>query len=215
MLKLQKLALVSLISMASSFSYAQSTSEKTYFGLEVGTSSVDNATGELTSALVSGLGGSASATQSKNVNVFKFLIGYKHSDNVDLEVGYSKSSDVNLTFAGTTRGAVAYAGSATQGISGFEFSTNLRPDVSTGWNNAFVKVGMHNFKADYSLRVTSGSASIASSDSESGTGALYGFGYDYPMGNGSSLRFAYTKYSKIAGGDVSGSLVGVGFLKKF
>jgi len=215
MLNFKKSAVIALLAVASTSSFAQSASGKTYFGLELGSSKVDNATGELTSSLVSSLGGSAAATQDSSIKLFKFLAGYKYSDNIDLEAAYLKSSDVNLTFSGTTRGSVAYAGAATQSISGFEFSTNLRPDVATGWNNAFLKLGVHNFTADYSLRVTSGSASVATSSSDSGSGTLYGFGYDYPMGNGSNIRFAYTKYNKVAGGETSGSVIGLGFTKQF
>jgi hypothetical protein len=214
-MKLQKAAAIALFAMASTHAFAQTAVGQTYFGLEVGASKVDNATGELTSALVSSLGGSASATQDAGLSTFKILGGYKYSDNIDLEAAYLKSSDVNLTFAGTTRGGSSYAGLASQSLSGFEFSTNLRPDVSTGWNNAFIKLGMHSFTADYSLRVTSGSASVSSSSSESGTGALYGLGYDHPMGNGTNLRFAYTRYNKAAGGDSSGSVIGFGFTKQF
>jgi hypothetical protein len=214
-MKLQKAAAIALFAIAATPTFAQTTVGQKYFGLEIGSSKVDNATGELTSALVSSLGGSASATQDASLKTFKILVGYKHSDNIDLEAAYLKSSDINLTFAGTTRGGTSYAGLASQSLSGLEFSTNLRPDVSTGFNNAFLKLGVHNFTADSSLRVTSGSASVATSSSESGSGTLYGFGYDHPMGNGANIRFAYTKYNKVAGGDISGAVIGVGFTKQF
>lgn len=214
-MKLQKTAAAVLFALAASASFAQTSVGQTYFGFEFGSSKVDDATGTLTTSLVAGLGGSASATQDSSMSTFKALLGYKHSENVDLEVAYLKSSDINLTFAGSTRNSSSYAGTATQSLSGLEFSANLRPDVSTGWNNAFVKLGAHNFTADYSLKVTSGSASIATSGSDSGTGTLYGFGYDYPISSGSNVRIAYTKYSKVAGEDISGSVIAVGFTKQF
>lgn len=204
------------IAVASGAAVAQTAVGKAYWGLEVGSSKVENETGSLTSSLVSNLGGSASATEDSNMSAFKILGGYKYSENIDFEGAYFKSSDVNLTFAGTSRNGTSYAGNAAMSVSGFEGSVNLRPSVASGFNNAYLKAGVHSLTSDTSLRLTSGSVSISNSSSQTGTGTLYGLGYDHPIGDGNSLRIQCVKYRDVAGESGSGgTVVSFGFLKQF
>lgn len=214
-MSIKKSAVACCMLLATASSFAQSLENKIYFGAEIGSSKVDNATGELTSSLVSVLGGSATATQDASMRAFKFLAGYQVNENIDLEGAYISTSSINLNFSGVSSGNVAYSGSQSVKYSGFQYSANLRPNVSTGLNNLYAIVGGHNLTADASLAVRAGNVSVASSASKSGSGTLLGIGYDMPIEKDTNFRFAVTKYSKVAGLDIDGTIISFGLSKKF
>lgn len=194
---------------------AQSFQSKPYFGFEVGSAKVEDSTGVVASNLVAGLGGSASVTQDGSVQSYKLIGGYKYTENVDFEIGYLKTSTVDMNFAGVSRGAVAYSGNVGVKFSGFEYAAILRPSISSGWNNAYVKLGGHRLEADSTFRVAVGNVNLATNASVSGSGTLVGLGYDHPVDKNTSLRFAWTRYSDVAGEDNSAKFISIGAIYKF
>lgn len=196
-------------------SQAQTFEQKPYFGFEVGSATVEDATGPATSSLVAGLGGTATATQDSTIQSYKLIGGYKYSENLDFEVGYLKTSSLDMNFSGVSRGNVAYSGGISLKLSGYEYAAILRPNVDTGWNNAYLKIGGHKLDGDLDINVRAGNVSAADSASTSGNGTLFGLGYDHPLDKKTSLRFALTEYKKIAGEDITARFVSVGAIYKY
>jgi hypothetical protein len=207
-----KSVLIALAVLATFSAHADQS--KTYFGGEFGVSKVDDATGNLTSSLVSAVGGAATATQDSTVSTFKLVGGYRYTENVDLELAYFQSSTINLNFNGVARNSVAYTGNANMKFSGFEYAANLRPSVASGWNDLYFRVGGHSSKVDYGLTVT-GNSTISTSQSYSGTGTLYGLGYDQRIDGTTKVRYSAIKYTKVGGEDVGGTVYSIGIVKDF
>jgi hypothetical protein len=193
---------------------ANAQQSKTYLGGEFGVSKVDNVTGDLTSNLVNAVGGAATATQDSTVSTFKFLGGFRYTENVDLELAYFQSSTTNLNFNGVARNSVAYTGNANMKFSGFEYATNLRPSITSGWNDLYFRVGGHSSKVEYGLSVT-GNSTVATSQSKSGSGTLYGIGYDQAINDTTKARYSVIKYTKVGGEDVGGTVYSIGIVKNF
>jgi hypothetical protein len=208
--------LLALATLASAhMASAQTFQSQPYFGFEVGSTKVQDATGSTASSLVSSLGGSAVVTQDSSVQSYKLIGGYKVSENLDLELSYLKTSTLDMNFAGVSGGNVAYSGNVNVKFSGYEYSAIVRPSISSGWNNAYVKLGGHTLDADAGFRVTAGNVNVGTSASVSGTGLLVGVGYDYPVDKNTSLRFAWTRYSDVAGEDITAKFVSIGAIYKF
>ena len=189
---------------------------KPYFGIEVGSTKVDNASGPVAAELVTALGGTATATQNTTITATQLVGGYKATENVDVELAYVNTSKLSLNFSGVSSGSVAYAGAIGMKISGFSYSVNLRPSVSTGFNGAFLKIGGHNFDADLTTSLSAGSVAVASSSTISGSGTLFGVGYDIPLDNASDVRVSWTKYNKVAGeSDISAKFLNIGYIRRF
>jgi hypothetical protein len=206
---------IAAISLSATSSFAQnSTATKGYVGAEFGSVQFKDQT-PLASALVSANGGTATSTQDTGVTVGRFFGGLTITENFDAEVAYINTATANATFSGVTRTAVAYSGSATIKITGFDFSALIRPSQSSGLNGLFVRVGGHSLSWQTDVRVATGTSSGAASTT-SGTGALLGFGYDGKFTDKFGYRVAYTAYNSAAG--VSGndvSMFSVGLIARF
>ncbi len=207
---------VSLVASMSSLSaMAQADSKRFYGGAEIGSASVQNHTGEVSRALVSAVGGSVVVTQDSRVTVGRLFGGYTVTENVGLELGYSQSGDVSMRIAGVSSGSVAYTGTATGSYSGLDYSVILRPNVSTGVNGLFLRLGGHSLTGKANATLSAGLNTASASSSVSGSGTLIGIGYDLNAGPG-QVRFGYTKMNKLGGqSDASTGLLSVGYLMKF
>jgi len=190
--------------------------EKFYGGLEIGRASVANDTGPLTRALVSQVGGSASATQDSSINDYRIFGGYALNENVNFELGYVKTSSLGLNFAGVSGGSSAYTGSASQKFSGFDYSVLLRPNVSTGLNKLFFRVGGHSLKGDLDFTINGPGGTASGSDSRSGTGTLFGIGYDINLAKNIDARVSANRLNRIAGqSDANATVYSLGVLTRF
>ncbi len=189
---------------------------KFYFGVDVGGTALEDQTSDLSSGLVRAVGGTASASQSKSLTNLKVFGGYKFSENVDLELGYFSTSTLNMTFSGRSSNNTAYSGSLNGSASGFEYSVNLRPSTTSGWNDLYFKLGATTSTLKTSLSVT-GNSSIASSQNYSGTGAVYGLGYDKKIGTETKIRFGLTRYNQVGSSDLAfkGNVLSIGFRNDF
>lgn len=207
-------SLCAVLCLTATQAMAQSASEqKAYGGLEYAWVKFKDQT-SIASILVSSLGGTATSTQDTGVGVGRFYGGYAFTENLGAEIGYVTSSKANATYSGVARNGVAYSGNATYEVSGFDYAAVIRPSKASGMNGLFFKLGGHSLSGDSTVRVVTGAGSGAASSSVSGSGTLYGFGYESDISPKMAVRFAYTNYSKIAG--VSGSdaniyTVGVNF----
>ncbi len=188
---------------------------KGYLGVEYGAVKFKDQT-SVASALVSAVGGSASSVQDTGISVGRFFGGINLTENVGAELGYVMSGTANATFSGVSRTSVAYSGSASQKISGFDYSALIRPNVSTGFNGVFVRVGGHSMSIQTDVSIVTGSSSGVSNSTTSGTGSLIGLGYDGKINDKLDFRIAYTSYNNVAG--ISGNdsnLWTIGLIGKF
>lgn len=194
---------------------AQAQQKQLYWGAELGSAKLSDATADLNAALVSEVGGSASSTQDKNIGMFKIVGGYRYNEFVDMELAYLQSNSAKSNFKGVSSGSFAYSGNATLTFSGIEYAVNLRPSISSGWNGAYFRIGGHNLKLTTKVSIT-GAQTQQFTDSTSGAGLLYGVGYDTALNTSTKVRISAVKYSKFAGEyEDTASFVSVGLVRDF
>lgn len=187
-----------------------------YMGAGVGFSKVDNGLNDFNTDMVTLLGGSIASTQETSVQNLRLLGGYKVNENFAVEVGYVNSSKWDMSFSGTSGGSVSYSGNGNFSFSGVDVSAVLRPSIASGYNNFFAAVGVHSYKVKLGLGFNVGGTAYTSNTSESGTGTLFGVGYDMNIDKGMDLRFAVTRLNKLAGQSGSNTTnYGVGLIKHF
>ena len=212
---MKKLLLVAALSVATTSVFAQASSndaKKFYFGAEIGSTKLDNNAQEFANLLVATNGGSASVTQNTSVGTGRIFGGYTLNENVDLEVGYIQTGDIDYKFAGSTSGG-SYSGTSTVTVSGFDYSVLLRASKASGYNNAFLRVGGTSYKTKVE---TTGVNVTGGNGSESGMGYVYGVGYDLNVAKEIDVRFQINRLEKIAGeSDDKATVFSVGILGKF
>jgi hypothetical protein len=195
---------------------AQTADSKFYGGAEIGSSKLDNETGTTTSALVRAYGGSASATQDAAVRDFRIFGGYKVNENIDLELGYMQTSNFGMNVTGRSGGGVNYAMSVSAKYSGVDYTAVIRPSVDSGYNNLFARIGFTNYKGEATGSVSASGNTYTSNASVSGSGNIYGFGYDAPLNTNMSVRMSINRLTKIAGeSDNSATIYSIGLVNRF
>lgn len=195
------LIVISTLSLVSA-AHSQSLKSKWTGGIDYGSAKVPNETTSVATGLVSVLGGSASATQSSSISNFRVYGGYDLDENIGFELGYNQTSSATLNFSGTagsTYSNTAYTGSIGLKFTGFDYSGLFRPSIASGWNNLFFRVGMHNFESKVSGTVAVSTSSVAYSTTTSGSGPMYGFGYDTKISDDLDLRAQFIRLTKLAG----------------
>jgi len=203
---------VGLIGAASFGVSAQTFTPQFYAGAEAGYTAVQNNTQRFANGLVATNGGSASVTQNTGIALGRIFGGYKALENVDVELGATQTGNINYNFAGITRGSAAYAGTTSISVASLDYSVLLRPSISTGFNNLYVRLGGQWAKETASTtgNVTGGNGSV------SGNGYIYGLGYDQPIDKTFDARFQINRLQNIAGQSSDRATVfSVGFLGKF
>lgn len=193
-----------------------SAESKFYAGAEIGSYSSKDYTKELASTLVSQVGGTATASQDSTISNSRIFGGINVNENIGLELGYNQTSSYGFRFSGVSRTGVAYSGTASAKFGGLDYSVLFRPSVSTGLNGLFFRLGGHSLDQKTDVRLTAGNVTVSNNDNHSGTGALYGFGYDLKLSNTWGMRISYTSLYNVAG--ISGNdgyFVNIGVLAKF
>jgi hypothetical protein len=194
----------------------QAEQSKMYWGGEVGISHLDDQTGTVSTGLVNAVGGSASTSQDKNVTTFKVVGGYRYTENLDLEVGYFQSATARMNFNGVSSGAVAYTGNANLNFSGVEYAANVRPSVSSGWNELYFRIGGHTSRLETDISINANAVTASANKTYSGSGTLYGLGYDQKFNETTKIRYSAVKYSRVGGeSDSGGSVFSIGVVKNF
>ena len=212
-----KKVLLSVVLLASATSFAQSNSFKPgfYAGIDAGYTKVSDQTNTTATTLVSGVGGSAAVTQNTGIGVGRIFGGYKVTENFDVELGYFQTGDITQNIAGVARNSVAYTGSVKIETSGYDYSVLARPNISTGWNNAFLKIGGQHSEYKSTITLT-GTSTASISNKVNGNGYLFGAGYDFNVANNIDVRAQATRLMKIAGeSDSNATIYQIGVVGKF
>ena len=188
---------------------------KPYVGIEFGRVSFKDQT-TVASILVNAVGGSASSVQDTGFSVGRYFAGLYINENFGAEIAYIYSSTASATFSGVSRTAIAYTGTSSVQTTGVDYSALVRPSISSGANGFFARIGGHSLSVKNDVTILTGATSGAASATTSGTGLLYGVGYDGKISDKIDFRVGYTIYNTVAG--ISGndnSSFTVGILTKF
>jgi hypothetical protein len=111
-----------------------------------------------------------------------------------------KSGQVTTRVAGVTNAAAAYTASGKIEFTGFEVAGVWFPMAKTwGEGGLFLKAGLHNTEQSGTFTVTGIGGTASVSSKESGTGTLFGAGFDWDFSQQGFLRFSVTRYQKVGG----------------
>lgn len=169
-----------------------------YGGVDVGYGRVETDAAEVAQALSAAAGETVTYSYDKGVGVGRIYLGYMVNENIATEIGYFASTklDVNYSSAHGLANENAKA-------SGGDISILLRPSVSTGLNNAFLRLGAQYSKVDASANLAYNdgftSATYSAQGSYTGAGFLVGAGYDAPIDKNMSARVSYTYIDRLGG----------------
>jgi len=173
----------------------QTFASKPYVGIDLGYSRVQDQSSDIARSLVSLGGGSARVTQDSTAYLGRLFGGYKFTENLDLELGYMSTNDITAKFNGVFSNSVAYTGSVDVKVSGFDYAALLRPSISSGYNNFYVRLG----GTSYTNKISGSLNGVGINDSSSGVGYQYGFGFDSSINQSVSYRVSFTRFDKMAG----------------
>ena len=166
---------------------------KSYFGVDVGYAFVD-LKAEDTAQTIANLSGSTVVyEEDQAAGYMRFYFGYAIGNNIDMQAGYFNTSSISATYKiGSNSATESYE------ASGFDASLKLRPDVDAGF---YGKLGAHYSELSGLATITIGGTTYdIGSQKSSGTGLMYGFGYDFGKNeDGSGWKIGYDFYDGIGG----------------
>lgn len=194
-----KLAVALVSTLLVSAVHAQTFTPGFYAGAELGDSQMKDQSGSFSASLVSTLGGTANASQDKNVFSGRLFGGYKIIENIDVELGYFQSNSYSINDNGVSGSGFAYSGTNSLKFSGFDYAVLLRPSISSGFNGAFLRLGGQHSKVTDDSTATVGAATRFASGSRTGSGFMIGFGYDFNVAKNVAIRAEYNHMDSIGG----------------
>lgn len=170
-----------------------------YAGADLGVSPVNNLSGSPASTAITASGGTGHISQNNEVFSGRVFAGYKVMENVDLELGYFQSGSYSQSFHGVTELGDDFSGKASQKFSGLDYSVLFRPNISTGFNGAFLRLGGHYSRLKTHSQLNIADMSVTSGASQSGAGVLAGIGYDYSLTKNVDIRGEYNHMESVGG----------------
>ncbi len=174
--------------------------KRTYGAIEYGVTRIDNEAAAIASVYVSSLGGSAAVTQDTSAGIGRLFFGYRLTPQAAVEGGYFSSQKFGARVAGTTGGGAAYTSAIDIEISGFDAAFVWSPMATNYADSGFyLKAGAHSSKVETALSITGTGGTVALSGKESGTGMLFGAGYDWKFSDNAFIRTGATRYLKLGG----------------
>ena len=122
----------------------------------------------------------------------KGSFGYEFTDNINFEVGYFMTGDIDIKYSIASGLAIEEAFSG----SGFDYSVKYDFDTE----GLYARLGGHSSDLDNSASVTLNGTTFATTTvTTSGTGSLIGLGYEMKEADGSSSFFGYDLYQDVGG----------------
>jgi hypothetical protein len=197
---MKKTLLAIAISAATIGTSAYAADKRVYGAVEYGAASIDENAAAVATVYVTALGGSATVTQDTGVGVGRLFLGYRLTPQTAVEVGYFQSQSFGYRVAGVTSGSAAYTSNLSVDYSGFDAAFVWAP-MSTNFGDGgfYVKAGAHSSTVESSWTITGAGGTLGLSAEESGTGMLFGAGYDWKFGSDAFVRFSGTRYTSLAG----------------
>jgi opacity protein-like surface antigen len=195
-------AIISALGSSSAFSAdSNKPTSGAYGGIEIGYGSVKTVAADIAQVLANDISETVTYSYNKGVGVGRIYLGYTINENIATEIGFFGSTKLNTNYSSANG-----LGNTSEKARGGDLSILLRPSVSTGLNNAFLRLG-----AQYSKIDTSGgfifddgvTITEYGTTNENGTGFLIGAGYDTPIDKNMSARVSYTYIDNLGG--VSGT----------
>jgi len=184
-----KKTLLSMMLLAASSTFAQSA---TPVPLYVG---IDGNYLDLKLPKDSPPGGFDGRYEMKNhASAVRLFGGYQFSPNWAAELGYLSSSSFSMRQSdafGTVESDMKLSGLELSGVYKF----------TQGVPGLFLKAGVTRFKAKGSSRDTAVGTGVVTIDSgsQTGSGYLFGIGYEAPLSGNLNGRIGFTRYQKVAG----------------
>ncbi|AYR25303.1 hypothetical protein RB25_12990 [Herbaspirillum rubrisubalbicans] len=186
--------------MAAGSVAAQTVDSGVYLGLEGGITTIDGISPPI---------GGFKTSETNEAATLRALVGYQFNKNFAVELAYFATDDFKQDGSNRT-GSVRYNAKAS--VKGGDLSviykfTEFVPGL-------YLKAGVTHSSVDYKINIVN--SSLSASSSESGTGYLYGLGYDFSVSQNVGIRVGYTRLEKLGGeSDNKANLYSVGVKYKF
>lgn len=174
--------------------------KRAYGAIEYGVTRLANQAAEIASDYVGVFGGSAAVTQDTSAGISRLFFGYRLTPQAAVEGGYLSSQKFGARVAGTAGGGAAYTSAIDIEVSGFDASFVWSP-MATNYADSgiYLKAGAHSSKIENAISVTGAGGTVTLSSSGSGTGMLFGAGYDWGLSDNAFIRTGATRYLKLGG----------------
>jgi hypothetical protein len=215
---MKRLALIGglIVLTISSNAFSQNSIPKlAYGGFEAGWASAVDGKQSVANSLVSTFGGVANVSQDSGAFMGRIFGGYNFTDNVGAEIGYTQSGNLTTNASGVSGNGIPYTAKGEVSVHGLDYALILRPNISTGWNGIFFKLGGTSLTEDAKVALTAFSTSASASNSISGAGTIVAIGYDFPTTYNVNSRVSYSNLTSIAGTSDTTSILSLGFVVKF
>ncbi len=174
--------------------------KRLYGGFEYGVTRIDDNAAEVASIYVAALGGSARVTQDASAGVGRVFFGYRLTPQTAFEGGYFSSQTFGYRVSGTTSGAAAYTSVLDIDYSGVDAALVWSPmAVKNGDTGFYLKAGAHSSKVESTWSITGAGGTLSLAAKETGTGMLFGAGYDWRFSDAAFVRAGATRYLRLAG----------------
>ncbi len=142
--KIKNQWVVALVTVAISYSASADDgtfSARPYLGVDLGYTKVKDEAQSIANSLVSAVGGAATVSQDTSAYAGRIFAGYKVTENIDFEIAYLRTNNIGVSFSGVASNGAAYVGSSNITIGGFDYSALIRPSISSGYNNLYIRFG--------------------------------------------------------------------------
>jgi hypothetical protein len=136
--------------------------------------------------------------QGESGTPFKLAIGASITDNLSLELGYTKLNDADLAFSTLTNDPEQF----------FDVARQVRPNKVKGWTlaavysfytsedwYAYAKIGGYNWEGDYRSFDVFGDRELEPLGSSDGVDVFYGIGATYKFGEQFEANLEYERYA--------------------
>ncbi len=181
-------------------------------GVEGGWASIDQASRARSNAqlIANATSRTTTYTYDKGTYAGRFFLAFPVAKDFEIEAGYFMTGSLDTRYTNS-------AGSATESYeaSGFDLAVVIKPAALNGF---YLKAGMHRSEVEGSARVTIGGTTVSITESESGSGWVFGGGYEWQVGSAKDLfaRVSYTFYNKLGGmSDGDAGVFALGIMKRF
>lgn len=166
-------------------------------GVELGYSPIDLEAEDTAQSIANQLGSTVTTEYDTGVLIGRLFGDYGLSSNLGIEAGYFRTTSATATYkSGSDSASESYT------ITGFDIAAKI--DSGQG---LFGKFGMHSSTIDGEATVKIGSTTVNATGSTSGTGMLFGAGFE-----ADGMRYSVTQYNGVGGADTNLTFLSAGIM---